>query len=126
MELTDVVVAKVAEEYGVDVASCCDALDVELLVMAAQAAGLLEGVVVHQLVPVDAQDDSFVIAVFVGPGVAAVSFPVHVREVIPDRRTEVPSALRHALGRLQGIAGQVVADHARWSGRTEEPQENGS
>ncbi|MFH8593470.1 hypothetical protein [Streptomyces rimosus] len=122
MELTDVVVAKVAEEYGVDVASCCDALDVELLVMAAQAAGLLEDVVVHQLVPVDAHDDSFVIAVYVASDVAAVSFPVHVQEVIPEHRTDVASALRCTLGRLQEVANQVLADHARWSGRTEGPR----
>ncbi|MEU4198794.1 hypothetical protein AB0B15_32815 [Streptomyces sp. NPDC045456] len=120
MELTDAVVAKVAEEYGGDVASCGDALDVELVVMAGRAAGLLADVVVHPLVPADARDDSFVVVVCLGPNVSAVSFPVHVKEVTPPHRTSVTSALRYTLGRIGQIADQVMVEHARWSGRTEE------
>ncbi|OKI00326.1 hypothetical protein A6A06_24720 [Streptomyces sp. CB02923] len=122
MELTDVVVAKVAAEYGLDTEGSCDALDVELLVMAGRSAGLLAGVVLHPLVPADARDESFVVAVCMDPKVAAVSFPVHVREVIPPHRTSVPRALRYTLGRIGQIADQVVAEHARWSGRVAEPR----
>lgn len=119
MELTDAVVAKVAAEYGLDTEESCDALDVELLVMAGRTTGLLAGVVVHRLVPADARDDSFVVAVCVSPSVAAVSFPAHVREVTPPHRIRVPSAIRYTLGRVGRIADQVVVEHARWSGRTQ-------
>ncbi|MFK8847579.1 hypothetical protein [Streptomyces sp. Ac-502] len=117
MELTDAVMTKVAEEYGLDIGGHCAALDVELLALAGRAAGLLAGVVVHPLVPADARDDSFLVAVYLDPKVAAVSFPVHVREVNPPHRTSVPNALRYILGRIGQIADQVVAEHDRWSGR---------
>lgn len=80
--------------------------------MAAQDCGLLDGVVVHRLVPVDFEDDSFVVTVAVTSSTTVASTPVHLREVAPPGGMVGHDGLGYALSRLADLQEQLESDFA--------------
>lgn len=107
MELTDEALSDVVAELGGVDPGQWDSSDLALLVMAAQNNGLLDGVVVQELIPLSRRDDSFLITVVITERITASSAPLHWREVAPAPNLKGSRAVRQLLERIDRIVANL-------------------
>ncbi|MBN3932062.1 hypothetical protein IQ279_20965 [Streptomyces verrucosisporus] len=107
MELTDEALSDVVADLGGVDPGQWDSSDLVFLVMTAQSNGLLDGVVVQELIPLSRRDDSFLVTVMITERITVSSAPVHWREVAPAPDLRGSRAVRQLLERIDRIAADL-------------------